>query len=108
MGKIEKTVNLRTPDNRLQQFYRKIDDTVMLAGSKAYTQALSFYKSIMSKKLDEHFPKMLFVPASIVFNAKTLDEKAKTLDGEPKTFDEKVKTLDGEPKTLDVLPFWHY
>jgi hypothetical protein len=57
--------------------------------------------SIMSKKFDEYFPKMLLAPGNINFHAKTLD-------GEPKTFDEKVKTLDGEPKTLDVLPFWHY
>jgi hypothetical protein len=45
-------VNLRTLDNRLQQFSCKIDDTVMLAGSEAYTQALSFYNSVKQAARD--------------------------------------------------------
>jgi hypothetical protein len=45
-------VNLRTLSNRLQQFAREIDDTAMLAGSEAFTQALTFYNSVKQAARD--------------------------------------------------------
>ncbi|MDR1338862.1 MAG: hypothetical protein LBK58_02225 [Prevotellaceae bacterium] len=45
-------VNLRTVANRLQQFSREVDDTAMLAGSEAFTQALSYYNSVKQAARD--------------------------------------------------------
>jgi hypothetical protein len=39
-------VNLRTLENRLQQFFRRVEDTGMIAGSEAFVQALSYYNSV--------------------------------------------------------------
>jgi hypothetical protein len=45
-------VNLRTVANRLQQLSREVDDTAMLAGSEAFTQALSYYNSVKQAARD--------------------------------------------------------
>jgi hypothetical protein len=44
--------NLLKLSNRLQQFSRKIEDTAMLAGSEAFTQALTFYNSVKQAARD--------------------------------------------------------
>jgi hypothetical protein len=45
-------VNLRALSNRLQQLSREVDDTVMLAGSEAFTQALSIYSVVKQAARD--------------------------------------------------------
>jgi hypothetical protein len=45
-------VNLRILSNRLRQFLNEIDDTMMLAGSEALTQSLSFYNSVKQATRD--------------------------------------------------------
>jgi hypothetical protein len=45
-------VNLRVLLNRLQQLTREVEDTIMLAGSEAYTQALSFYNAVKQAARD--------------------------------------------------------
>jgi hypothetical protein len=49
---IADAVNLRALNNRLQQLSREIEDTVMLAGSEAFTQSLSFYNSVKQAARD--------------------------------------------------------
>jgi hypothetical protein len=45
-------VNLRVLLNRLQQLTREIEDTIMLAGSEAFTQSLSFYNAVKQAARD--------------------------------------------------------
>jgi hypothetical protein len=45
-------LNLRTLSNRLHQLSREVDDTVMLAGSEAFTQALSIYSMVKQAARD--------------------------------------------------------
>ena len=49
---IADAVNLRALNNRLQQLSREIEDTIMLAGSEAFTQSLSFYNSVKQAARD--------------------------------------------------------
>jgi hypothetical protein len=37
---------LRVLLNKLEQLTREIEDTIMLSGSEAFTQALSYYNSV--------------------------------------------------------------
>jgi hypothetical protein len=46
-------VNLRTPENHLQQFFRRIEATGMFAESEAFTQALSYYNSVKQAVRDD-------------------------------------------------------
>jgi hypothetical protein len=39
-------VNLRVLVSRLEQIHREVDDTMMLAGNEAFTQALVFYNAV--------------------------------------------------------------
>jgi hypothetical protein len=45
-------VGLRTLSNRLQQFSSEVDDTMMLAGHEALTQALTFYNAVKQAARD--------------------------------------------------------
>jgi hypothetical protein len=45
-------VGLRTLSNRLQQFSREVDDTIMLAGHEAFVQALTFYNTVKQAARD--------------------------------------------------------
>jgi hypothetical protein len=46
-------VNLRVIRNRLQQLTREVDDTMMIAGSEAFTQTLSFYNVVKQAARDK-------------------------------------------------------
>jgi hypothetical protein len=49
---IADAVGLRTLSNRLQQFSRSVDDTMMLAGNEAFVQALTFYNAVKQAARD--------------------------------------------------------
>ncbi|MDR1600960.1 MAG: hypothetical protein LBS42_00840 [Tannerella sp.] len=45
-------VNLRVAVSRLEQITREVEDTVMLAGNEAFTQALTFYNAVKQAARD--------------------------------------------------------
>jgi hypothetical protein len=49
---IADAVGLRALNNRLEQLSREVDDTMMLAGSEAFTQSLSFYNAVKQAARD--------------------------------------------------------
>jgi hypothetical protein len=49
---LDDATGLRTLSNRLQQFSREIDDTMMLAGHEALTQSLTFYNAVKQAARD--------------------------------------------------------
>ncbi|MDR1182390.1 MAG: hypothetical protein LBL13_10485 [Bacteroidales bacterium] len=49
---IADAVGLRALNNRLEQLSREVDDTMMLAGSEAFTQSLSFYNTVKQAARD--------------------------------------------------------